>query len=147
MKPFFIDTTLDTRSQNGLDDVLLTHLRFQRADGSIVMAPKGGTTNGLSVPRCVQNIIPATGSDWFSGVIHDSAYRKQLLVFDRDAAFPLVDTEGWFLPAFYTRKEADDLMLEALKAQGVGFVKRWVIYLALRCFGGPAYREGHKPVD
>lgn len=130
----FQNKTLDTRTSNGLNDTLLEPLVFIRKNGDLIQAPVGGTTDGLSVPRCIQNIIPATGGDWFSGVLHDSAYRNQLQIFKNDT---------WVL-ADYTQKEADDLMLEALIAQEVGMIMRQTIYRALRMFGSFAYKDNRK---
>lgn len=143
MRAHFLSTILITKSRTGREDELLSSLVFQRADGELVMAPVGGTTDGLSVPICLQWIIPAGGGDWFSGVLHDSAYRNQMMTFCEDAGHPII-TDGFYVGAAYSRKDADDLMLEALKAQGAGFCKRWIIYLALRCFGGPAFKRGHR---
>jgi len=132
----FQNTTLEVLTSNGLDDILEQPLVFYRLDGSVLRAPIGGTTDGLSVPRCLQNLIPATGGDWFSGVLHDSAYRNQLQILCKV-------THHW-TRANYTRAEADGLILEAMKSQGVSFLMRWTIYLALRAFGGFAFRADRK---
>ena len=125
---------VDVRTGNGLDDTLLTELPYIAEDGTCYKAPIGGTTDGLSVPECLQNIIPATGGNWMSGVLHDSAYRNQLL--------KLVDGD-WVL-ANLTQKEADDLILEAMKSQGTNLVMRHTIYRALRMFGSFAYNNNRK---
>lgn len=131
MKTGFQNITLNVRTGDGLADTLLEPLVFIRSNGETVRAPMGGTTDGLSVPRCVQNIIPATGGDWFSGVIHDSAYRNQL-----EYLF-----EGEWKLADYSQKEADDLIFEALTEQEVSWVMRHTIYRALRMFGRTAFSE------
>ena len=130
--------TLDVSTGNGADDVLLEPLFFDRLDGSVVRAPLGGTTDGLSTPKIVR-IIPgydSTGDDWFSGVLHDSGYRDQLEILCKP-------TQNW-VKAHYTQKECDDLILEAMTLQGVGFIRRHVIYYALRLFGGFAFRGDRK---
>lgn len=133
MNPGFQNKTLDVRTRDGLDDVLLEPLVFVFKDGRIVRAPIGGTTDGLSVPRCLQNIIPATGGDWFSGVLHDSGYRRQLQTWDID----LQD----FKPAYYDQKRCDDMILEAMESQGVNEAERDTIYGMLRMFGHKAFSD------
>ena len=130
----FQNKTLDTRTSNGLNDTLLEPLVFIRENGDLIQAPIGGTTDGLSVPRCVQNIIPATGGDWFSGVIHDSAYRNELQILKN----------GVWVTANYNQQECDDLILEAMKSQEVNIVMRHTIYRALRMFGSFAFKDDRK---
>lgn len=138
MKPGFTTETLDVRTADGLQDKLLTPLLYQANDGTLYRAPIGGTTDGLSVPRCVQNIIPATGGDWFSGVLHDSAYRRQLQKWDDGF-------QDWVM-ANLSQAAADNLILEAMETQGVGFFMRHTIYRALRLFGWKAYADNAKQI-
>lgn len=125
MKSGFQNSTLDVRTRDGLDDVLLEPLVFIRANGDVIRAPVGGTTNGFSVPRCLQNVVPPTGGDWFSSILHDSAYQKELQVC----------VENKWIPAGYSKKQADSLILEAMTAQGTNRVIRQVVYWAVRLFG------------
>ena len=133
MTPGFLTITVDVRTSDGLEDTLLTPIYFLCKDGRQFRAPIGGTTDGLSVPRVVQNIIPATGGDWLSGVMHDSAYRDQLDLWNPD-------TGGW-IKAGLCQKACDDLLLEAMESQGVGWGMRQTIYRALRLFGSKAFNE------
>ena len=111
MKPGFQNEFLDVRTRDGLNDVLLTPLIFQSAGGELYRAPKGGGTDGLSIPQLFQSIpwLSATGADWWSGVLHDSPYRGQLEKWD-------AATEDW-IPANLTRAQADALIKEALQTQ------------------------------
>jgi len=127
----FINTTLDVRTGNGLNDILLETLEYVTKAGIHYRAPIGGTTDGLSVPRCVQNIIPATGGDWFSGVLHDSAYRNQLEV--------LVDSV--WIKARLTKDVCDLLLLEALLSQDVSELEAYAIYNAVKVCGDKAFNE------
>ncbi len=134
MTPGFQNKTLDVRTGDGLDDVLLQPLDFIRKDGTRLRCPNGGTTDGLSVPKGIR-ILPgydATGDDWFSGVLHDSGYRRQLMMF----------RDGFWIkavPDVYGREDIDGLILEAMELQGVGFIRRHTIYRALRMFGQAAF--------
>ena len=127
----FITQTVDVRTSDGLDDVLMSPIVYLAKDGRTLRAPIGGTTDGLSVPRCVQNIIPATGGDWFSGVLHDSAYRRQIELI----------SDGEWHKAFFTQQMADNLILEAMESQGVGWFMRYLIFFALRLFGFKAWAD------
>lgn len=136
MEPGFHRDKIRVWTGDGLDDVIIDPLDYCSEAGILYRVPAGGTTDGLSVPRIVQNIIPASGnSSWMAGVLHDSAYRNQLLRFDGLA----------FVPALLNRAKADSLILEAMKAQGVGLIRRWVIYGALHLFGGKAWDDNRSP--
>lgn len=145
MKPGFHNTTLDVRTGDGLDDVLLEPLDYLAADGTLYRAPIGGTTDGLSVPRVVQNIIPPTGMEWFSGVIHDSAYRDQLLMIPANPFLTEFPDAGW-VPAHLTQEQSDNLILEAMTSQGVDLLERELIYHALRVAGSVAFAEDRAAV-
>ena len=130
--------TLDVATGNGADDVLLEVLTFARHNNSRVRAPIGGTTDGLSTPKIIRNLpgYDSTGDDWFSGVLHDSGYRDQLEI--------LCKVTYQWTKAHFTQKQCDELILEAMQAQGVRFIRRWTIYLALRAAGGFAFRADRK---
>jgi len=136
MKPGFASKFLDVRTQDGLNDILLSVLDYTSADGRQFRCPIGGTTDGLSVPRCVQNIIPATGGDWFSGVLHDSGYRNQLLVYTGDGSWSIANL---------SQAECDALILEAMETQGVSWIARHTIYRALRIAGRFAFADNRSP--
>lgn len=143
MKPGFVNSTLDVRTGDGLDDVLLGWLDYIRPNGDLLRAPIGGTTDGFSVPRCLQSIIPATGGDWFSAVLHDSAYRNQLLIlpFVGTSLDAMPEDSKLFVLASFSQKESDTLILEAMASQGVGEFEQSIIYNALRMYGGSAFAE------
>ena len=137
MKPEFLNTYIDVRTANGLADVLLDALEFQAAAGTLYQAPPGSTTDGVSTPRFLWRIIPPNGdADFLPAVLHDAAYRNGLLIY-----CPVNDT---WRRANLTQRQADRLLREALLANGVGFLKRNVIYFALRLFGGQAFREDRR---
>ena len=128
----FKNKTLLIRTNDGDDDVLMEPLYFDSARGTY-RAPTGSTTDGLSTPKWIR-ILPgydSTGDDWLSGVLHDSSYRDQLEVFQ----------DGIWQLAHLVQKECDDLILEAMTSQGVGWLRRSNIYRALRMFGKAAFDE------
>ena len=132
MSPGFTNEFIDVRTTDGLNDTLLTPLLYSAQDGELYRVPIGSTTDGLSVPKIVQNIIPAVGSAWWSGVLHDACYRATVQIWENE-------TQDW-MPANVTQQKADGLILEAMETQGIGLVKRQTIYRALRMFGGFAWR-------
>ena len=131
METGFQNDKIIVQTRNGLDDVLLEALEFLGYDGTLYRAPIGSTTDGLSTPKIVR-VIPgydATGDDWWSGVLHDSGYRDYLQTFT-----------GVWVKATLTQKQCDHLILAAMKSQGVGFVRRHIIFFALRLFGSFAFK-------
>lgn len=133
MTPGFQNVRLNVQTVDGLDDTLLEPLVFRTATGVWLRAPIGSTTDGLSTPKFIR-LLPgydATGDDWWSGVIHDSAYRNFL---------EIKNYEGEWKRAWFSQPRADALILEAMRTQGVGFTRRHIIYFALRAFGSFAFK-------
>jgi len=131
METGFQNDILIVQTRDGLDDILMDVLDFTDYDGTLYRAPIGSTTDGLSTPKIVR-LIPgydATGDDWWSGVLHDSSYRDFLQV-----------NRGVWVKASLTQEQCDHLILHAMKSQGVGFVRRHIIFFALRLFGSFAFK-------
>lgn len=85
-----------------------------------IVVPIGFVTDGASIPKFLWSIV---GSPWSGGyadgaVIHDWIYHKNL----------------------FKRKECDQIFNEANKFLKVPAWKRFVIYQALRIFGGFAWK-------
>lgn len=144
MNPGFVNQTLDVRTGNGEDDYLLEPLDFIRGNGTVLRAPIGSTTDGLSTPRIIRNLpgYDSTGEDWFSGVGHDAGYRGYLLILPK-ALIPatgIPDNDNKFFKANFTQKQCDDMILEMMASQGVNIIRRHIIYYALRLFGWIAFR-------
>lgn len=137
MQRGFHNYKLDVATHDGLNDILLEPLVFTNRFGRLLRAPKGSTTDGLSTPKIVR-VLPAydaTGDDWWSGVLHDAAYRGFL---------EIQNHLGEWQKADYSQKQADDMILDAMESQGVGFIRRHIIYYALRLFGRFAYAQDKK---
>lgn len=128
----FLQQSVVVLTSDGQNDELYTELYFTSLDGTRYLIPIGSTTDGLSVPRIVQSFVPASGNaSWLAGVLHDAAYRNQLEVW----------RDGEWVIASLTQKQADDLFLEAMEAQGVSWLLRKAIYLALRTLGQRAFKR------
>jgi len=143
----FHNDSVDVRTFDGANDTLLDPLFFLSSKGIWYCAPIGSTTDGLSTPTIIRNLpgYDSTGDDWFSGVLHDAAYRDQLLVWNDRTLQPNLELTpsnitGWRL-AHLSQKSCDGLILDAMTLQGVGFIRRHVIYYALRLFGSFAFKS------
>lgn len=83
--------------------------------------PEGFVTDFASIPRLLWNILPPTGEYGKIAVVHDYLYRTRGLA---------------------TKAEADAVFLEGMEVLGVGLMRRYVMYWAVRLFGGLAYKGG-----
>lgn len=80
----------------------------------IIRVPRGFITDFASIPRLFWTIIGhPTGKYGKAAVIHDYCYFRKL----------------------YSRKRSDEIFYEAMKVLKVPFVKRWLMYHAVRMFG------------
>ena len=91
-----------------------------------VTVKNGLLTDGASIPRLFWTIIgcPMTGKYVGSALIHDGLYASE--------AIP--------------RKEADKLFIKMLADNGVGYIKRKLMYAAVRVAGGFVWKK-HKAAD
>lgn len=116
------------------NDLVVTHLvgtgsyrlkeslTFRKSNLSITI-PAGFVFDGASVPQLFTNLFPKSGARYDrAACLHDWLYATQ----------------------FTTRKRADDLFLEAMKADGVGTITRRTIYRAVRMFGWSAWNKVKK---
>ena len=89
-----------------------------------VTVHKGFDFDGASIPRPLWGIVGSPMTDGYqrAGCLHDALYASQL--------FP--------------REICDLYFLEAMKADKVGYFKRYAMYWAVRAFGGSSYENGNK---
>lgn len=91
----------------------------------IVKVPKNFVTDFATVPKIFWSILPPNGTKknryGKSAVLHDYCY-------DKDCKYN------------FTRKEADDLFLESMKAVGVSKIVRYTLYYCVRWFGKSHYK-------
>lgn len=83
-----------------------------------VTVPKGAETDFASVPRIFWPIIRPDGRHGKAAVVHDYLYRV----------------------APVSRVVADAIFLDAMATLGVSRWRRWSMYLAVRLFGGRAFK-------
>jgi hypothetical protein len=83
--------------------------------------PEGTLTDFASVPRIFWSIIPPDGQYTQAAVLHDYLYRTH----ER------------------SRKESDEIFLEAMKVLAVPSWKRQIMFWAVRLFGKMAWENGY----
>lgn len=85
----------------------------------IITVPAGFETNLASIPRPFRNIININGRSRRAAVLHDWLYSGQCV----------------------SRQEADNLFLVAMEVDGVNWLERRSMYLAVRAFGWRYYKQ------
>ena len=131
MTQFF--TPLRYENLDGHSIRLLEPFEFHLADGDVIRVPAGFECDGQSYPRLLQFIDTPQGRGAKAGVVHDHLYWLN----GRPASNGKT----------YSRKEADDIYYDALKASGLNLVSCAVRYRALRLFGWAAWNAHTKRVQ
>lgn len=105
---------------------VLEHYQRMSTSRGRVTIPTGFETDGLSIPAFAWPIVgPASGPAFRAGLLHDFLYSKQ-----SDAKWRHID-----------RKTADLLFREAMYNLGIGWMRRELIYRAVRAFGWRSYKK------
>jgi hypothetical protein len=87
-----------------------------------VVIPAGFITDFATIPQPLSKVLRSCG-DWDKAtLVHDFVYSKKC-----DMKF--------------SRKECDDLFLEAMNDCGVGYMTSRAMYLAVRVFGGLYFKK------
>lgn len=100
---------------------LIERFRYDYSTGAIeqiIPVPAGFRTDLCSTPRIVWVFIPPWLGEQ-AGVIHDWMYRQ----------------------GSHDRRVADAIYVQALRELGIDPMRRILMWLAVRCFGGRAYRK------
>jgi hypothetical protein len=98
--------------------------RYLSTEHGEIEVPAGFHTDGASVPRVFWNILSPFGDYFPAALIHDYLYSPN---------------NRWF-----TRWQADKIFLAAMVDAGVPFIRRRVIYRAVRVGGWASFR-GNPP--
>lgn len=112
-KPPVFLSSLDLRAHEPGEWVLLSQLVYRAADGWKHQVPQYFITDLASIPRLARPAIDRNGRSRRPAVLHDWLYCLH---------------ES-------TRSQADELFLEALEAEGVGWFTRRTMWLAVRAWG------------
>ena len=101
--------------------------------GIVIGVPAGFVTDFASIPQVLWNILPPVGKYGKAAVIHDYLYCSGGRVIT-------VPQAGRALKLYYSREQCDDIFREAMEVLGVGRIKRNLMWLAVRAFGGPSFK-------
>lgn len=99
-----------------------------------ITVPKGYITDLSSIPRLARLVIPVLGRQNGPSVIHDYIYEPMN---------PEVTGDGHQLIG-WTKTQADKLFLLAMKANGVSWMRRNVMYMAVLLGGWHAWKTQDK---
>lgn len=88
--------------------------------GDVIRIPKGFVTDFASAPRGLWNLFPPDGPYTAAAIVHDYLYSEQGNV-----------PEG----KLRTRKECDEIFLEAMLELEVPLWQRYIMFWAVRVFG------------
>lgn len=91
--------------------------------GEIVEVPEGFATDLASIPRAFRFLISVNGNHRPAAIVHDYLYSKKGALTIKNKLVKV------------TRKQADQIFLEAMKELGVNFITRRVMYSAVRMGG------------
>lgn len=129
------------------------HIGSEYSNDKVVI-PVGFITDFASVPFIFWWIFPPWGRYGKAAVLHDWLYQRRFenkvrceickKVFNgEDASEHRIETEhnSWELILGKTRKEADDIFLEAMGVLNVRWWRKYPMYLAVRWFGGLAWKD------
>ena len=94
--------------------------------GRFISCPDGARTDLASIPRLLQPLVPKLGKGNQAAVVHDLAYRRGFVELGLRYGVGI---------SRITRKEADQIMLEAMTVLEVGKSRRYAIYYGLRIGG------------
>ena len=112
-------THLDLRATNPGEWQVISPLVYTSKAGDIYIVPTGMITDLASIPKLLRPTIDRNGLSRPAAVLHDYLY----------------------LIGSLSRKQADQLFLEALLSCGVNSVVAKGMYWAVRAFGGGRYAE------
>jgi len=91
-------------------------------EGAVIGIPSGFISDLASVPRILRPFIGKTELGALGPILHDALYRS--------------GGRG----GLFSRAEADRIFLVAMGEQGVGWLRRWVAYVAVRLFAWGAWQ-------
>lgn len=96
-----------------------------------ILVPRGFLTDFYSVPWLLRRLISASGQALAPAILHDFLYRFNGFVQGLDL----------------TRKQCDQIFLEAMLATGVARAKAYAIYAGVRAGGWVSWRQNGKALE
>ena len=116
-------TPLDIRVIGSQTFEVDTPLVYER-EGQIIQVNPKFDFDGASIPQALWGIVgsPMTGGYQRAACLHDALYASE----------------------YFDRKTCDDIFLEAMESEGVGYMKRYAMYYAVRSFGWAVWKNHNK---
>jgi hypothetical protein len=90
-----------------------------RGNKDVFTVPAGFKTDFASVPKLFWNILPPTGRYTKAAVLHDWLYSTHAV----------------------SKEDADGIFRRVMEEEKVGTIKRNIMWLAVKWFGGSAYNK------
>lgn len=118
MQPSFHSPLTLTPDDSGRNWTLDAAFSYDSSVG-VITVPAGFVTDFASVPKLLWNVLPPFGRYGKAAIVHDYLYRTQ---------------------GYASKPVADAIFLEAMKALGVPTLTRYVMFYAVRLFGGRSYK-------
>jgi hypothetical protein len=114
--------------------------RIKYGELCIIEVPKGFISDGNSVPWIFTRLVPKFGRNTLAGIVHDFLYKTgEMKIADmHHKDFGTVNTP--YITKTVNRKLADLIRLHLCVKCSVPGYQRILSYLALRLFGGSAWR-------
>ena len=102
----------------------VTQPLIYQTNGMTIQVGVGFDFDGASVPQALWSFgfSPMTGGYQRSACLHDALYASE----------------------YFPREICDGLFLEAMESEGVGYMKRYSMYYAVRSFGWTVWRNHKK---
>ena len=118
---------LNVHFLDGTNWRLNSRLVYESADGRrLIEVPRGFLTDFASIPRWLWSLVGEPSGPWApAAVVHDYLYRRGVV----------------------PRAVADATFREAMGSLRCDPITCWLMWLALRIFGGRAYARGIRPRD
>jgi hypothetical protein len=111
------DTERERHGTERAEWVLLEPFGYRSSKGWEVWVPAGYVTDFSSIPARLQDVESSTGRARRAAVIHDWLYSSRIV----------------------PREAADKTFLDAMECCGVPYLKRSLMFRAVRTFGGSGY--------
>ena len=96
----------------------------------IITVPVWFKSNFWSIPIILRMFFNPT--KYIAYILHDYLYSKEWAIYE---------TKHTWYEIYYTRKEADQILLATLHLEGAGFIERTLIYLWVRIWGWTSYKK------
>lgn len=111
-----------------------------RYNGWLFTVPKGFLSDGNSVPRLFQWLVPKFGRNTIAGIAHDWLYHK-------GKVYKIVDDGLAVQEIRITQRQADIVRSDLCQWCGVWWIQRIASYIGLRIGGWYGWRQARRKYE